>query len=45
MTQQEKILLEQDFEAYSDAVLRIAVQNTKTTMTPRTSFRRSLYGL
>lgn len=29
MTQQEKILLEQDFEAYSDAVLRIAVQNTK----------------
>lgn len=29
MTQQEKTLLEQDFEAYSDTVLRIAVQNTK----------------
>lgn len=30
MTQQEKSLLEQDFEAYSDTVLRIAVQNTKS---------------
>lgn len=29
MTQQEKFLLEQDFEAYSDTVLRIAVQNTR----------------
>lgn len=29
MTQKEKILLEQDFEAYSNTVLRIAVQNTK----------------
>lgn len=28
MTQQEKFLLEQDFETYSDTVLRIAVQNT-----------------
>lgn len=29
MTQKEKTLLEQDFEAYSSTVLRIAVQNTK----------------
>lgn len=29
MTQQEKFLLEQEFEAYSDTVLRIAVQNTR----------------
>ncbi len=29
MTQQEKLTLEQDFEAYSDTVLRIAVQNTR----------------
>ena len=29
MTQQEKTLLEQDFEVYSNTVLRIAVQNTK----------------
>ncbi len=29
MTKTEKILLEQDFEAYSDTILRIAVQNTK----------------
>lgn len=29
MTKTEKILLEQDFEVYSDTVLRIAVQNTK----------------
>lgn len=29
MTKTEKILLEQDFETYSNTVLRIAVQNTK----------------
>lgn len=29
MTKQEKLLLEQDFEFYSDTVLRIAVQNTR----------------
>lgn len=29
MNQQEKTLLEQDFEAYSSTVLRIAVQNTR----------------
>lgn len=29
MTKTEKILLEQDFETYSDTVLRIAIQNTK----------------
>ena len=29
MTQKEKTFLEQDFEAYSSTVLRIAVQNTK----------------
>ena len=29
MTQKEKTLMEQDFEAYSSTVLRIAVQNTK----------------
>lgn len=30
MNSQEKLLLSQDIEAYSDTVLRIAVQNTKT---------------
>ena len=29
MTQKEKNLLEQDFEVYSDTILRIAVQNTR----------------
>ena len=29
MNQQEKTLLEQDFEVYSNTILRIAVQNTK----------------
>lgn len=28
MTQQEKILLEQKFDAYSNTVLRITIQNT-----------------